>query len=182
MKNKISCKEGFTLIELLVVVLIIGILASIALPQYQRAVQKARLTQLDTMVNAGKKNIELYVLTNGYPSSGVVSLTGQDNVADLNMPGNCNTGSTCWLDHWEVSVGVDSNKGIIQAVWRDTGIFPEYLTLNLVRDNGREWHVEELRQPAASLCQWLRERGYPGNGTAVAECQSVGITLRNYVD
>lgn len=64
-------KKAFTLIELLVVVLIIGILAAIALPQYEKAVHKARFAENIIRAKAFKDAIDLYVLENGYPASEV---------------------------------------------------------------------------------------------------------------
>jgi prepilin-type N-terminal cleavage/methylation domain-containing protein len=67
----LAVRAGFTLIELLVVVIIIGILAAIALPQYQQAVEKSRAS--DAIINArtiANAN-EIFYLTQGKYSNDI---------------------------------------------------------------------------------------------------------------
>ncbi|WP_052545799.1 type IV pilin protein [Elusimicrobium minutum] len=81
-------KSGFTLIELLVVVLIIGILAAIALPQYNKAVEKSRITQAITYTTSIGRAEQMYYLANSSYTNNFDSLDLDFSGTNENYLGN----------------------------------------------------------------------------------------------
>ena len=83
-----SRRPGFTLIELLVVVVIIGILASVALPSFVGAQDKARNAGVQANVNTVRMGLEQYSTDNNgsYPTT--TGVTGSLLLSNNYLPGN----------------------------------------------------------------------------------------------
>ncbi len=142
-------KKGFTLIELLVVVLIIGILAAIALPQYRRSVQKARLAQLDLILNAAQKATESYMLAHGRPTEDVL-FTGENSVSDIDISKNCDV-SECYTKAGAIKLycNTDGSCGLhFNTSQTSSGANDQWLDGAIIifkRDpSTHAWYVDEI--------------------------------------
>ena len=71
--NMQKVQKGFTLIELMIVVAIIGILAAIAIPQYQNYVERAKWSDVITSADAVKTAIAQCTQSNGGDGSSCVT-------------------------------------------------------------------------------------------------------------
>ncbi len=119
-------KHGFTLIELLVVVLIIGILSSVALPQYQKAVRKSRVAEAKTLLRSLGQAEDLYFMATGSTNS----LLKEDwENLDISIPGD----SANWtFEQEECITGTNglTGCGVFAVPKRESGYQIEYWSPN----------------------------------------------------
>lgn len=117
--------KGFTLIELLVVVLIIGVLSAVALPQYQRAVEKSRLAAVMPLLDNVCKAQQAYYMANGVYTADMDALDIHLPWTDMECKGWCSaakqagfTVSTRSNTSWMLVNGVSNTneKGLLVAL------------------------------------------------------------------
>jgi len=147
-----NCK-GFTLLELLVVVLIIGILASIALPQYNKAVEKARVTEALLNIKAIEESAQRYILANGYPQAGT-NVTGEDFL-DIELSGGEWDDGSYFTKNFEYQPSI--HRPLIMEVRENN-----YKYTLLIHTNEHKCYTND-NDIGRYICKYLESQGWEYN-------------------
>ena len=145
--------RGFTLIELLVVVLIIGILAAVAVPQYQKAVFKSCATEGYLLFEKLKQAQELYKMENGNYSR------DRDNLI-LSFPrGNSSYYDIVFCNN--SACGVRLTERPCSMVWEYNWNTPsnKAVSLCLVYKNSVQEYVKQFCQEKGYVYYYTSEAG-----------------------
>ena len=140
-------QQGFTLIELMIVVAIIGILAAIAIPQYQNYMARSQVNAAVSEINPLRTAAEERLMRGA-----TIAHPG-----DLGMAG-CEDNSGCTTEVSTITLNNPGGGGTfgIQAVLdQNVAAAVNGLTLELQRSDQGEWTCDTSNKPSAFDDEWL---------------------------
>jgi len=104
-------KKGFTLVELLIVIIIIGILATMAVPQYQKMVNRAKWAEAVSLVDTLKTAENLYYAENSKWTRAKISGT-----TEKYFDGYIDTATISGNRNFNFSTYITNKAGLIYAI------------------------------------------------------------------
>ena len=155
--------NAFTLIELLVVVLIIGILAAVAVPQYQFAMDKSRVSAYLPLIQSIRKAQELYYLQNG-TRTGDLTLLDVDATKMCTRIRGVNNNELTSCNPGNIGIDINQASGMM-AVLRYclpgvecySGTQTNQIIMRIYFDSNGQITVCDLNSTSRGqkLCKWL---------------------------
>ena len=152
--NQINSDDGFTLVELIVVVMMIGVLSSIAIPQFMTAADKAKQKEATGIVSALIKAATAYQTEYGSLPSNHLDISEFAKFQKCDAPGNETDGAAVCKDANPVGLENDDDEF--------TSTSGNYRVQFRVFGTGETQEFQVLANPLGSA--------YSGNGSAVTGC------------
>ena len=154
MMVKQKAQQGFTLIELMIVIAIIGILAAVAVPQYQDYISRSQVSRSLAEISALKSSIEEELMRGANPSAVEVGSNATNEATELGWTSsNLIDADDPVAARPAITIDATGVGDVTAALQGNVGAGIRGITVGLDRDVDGVWTCYVVEGPAPSFKQ-----------------------------